>query len=372
MTATRSDTLADLIGGPLSGVDTPAALLDLDLFENNASRLHRYLAEHGRTWRPHVKAHKSPELARRQLEVGAIGITCAKLSEAEVMVASGISEVLIANQLGTPAKWQRAAALQRDAHVIVCVDDPVHLQWAANAALAAGVTIPLFIEVDVGMRRAGVTSDQDAVDLAAATTAMPGIELAGLMGYEGHLPRVWPWAEKVSRCADALGSLISAARAVRAAGYPVDIVSSGGTGTFEATAELPLLTECQAGGGCMMDRFYAEECHVDLAPALTLLTTTISVRPAGRAVVDAGFKALGWLTGFSLPRVLSPAGVEVAALSAEHGMLALDDDALHVGDQVQLIPSYSDAMLFLHDYLIGHRQGLVADIIPLLARGRLT
>jgi len=372
MTAPRSDVFAELIGGPVSRVDTPAALLDLDLFDRNAAHLHRYLAEHGRTWRPHAKAHKSPELARRQMDVGAVGVTCAKLSEAEVMVAGGIRDVLIANQLGTLAKWQRAAALQRDAHVIVCVDDPVHLRWAANAALAADVAIPLFIEVDVGMRRAGVTSDQDAVTLAAAITATPGIELAGLMGYEGHLPAVWPWAEKVSRCADALGRLISAVRAVRAAGYPVDIVSSGGTGTFEATADLPVLTECQAGGGCMMDRFYEEECHVDLAPALTLLTTTISVRPAGRAVVDAGFKALGRLSGFPLPRVLGRPGVTVAALSAEHGTLALGEDALHVGDQVHLVPSYSDGMLFLHDHLIGHRKGLVTDIIALLARGRLT
>ena len=367
---------SDLIGRGLTELDTPTALLDLDVFEQNAAAIQRFLADHGRTWRPHVKAHKSPQLAELQLTHGAIGVTCAKVSEAEVMAEHGITDILIANEPGTPQKWRRVADLQRTARVIACVDDEIHVRWASAAATAAGATVPLFIEVDVGMRRAGVTSPTDAVALAAVIAASPGVQLAGVMGYEGHLPRAWPWADKVAQCTAAMQVLTSSTAAVRAAGHQVEIVSYGGTGTFHATPDVADLTECQAGGGCLMDRFYAEECHVDLPPALTLLATTISLRQPGRAVIDAGFKALGRLEGFPLPRVVGRAGAEIVGLAAEHGVMSIDpaasDEPLRVGSPVLLVPGYSDAMLVLHDQLVAHRQGVVTDVIPLLARGRLT
>jgi D-serine deaminase-like pyridoxal phosphate-dependent protein len=356
----------------VASLDTPAPLLDLDLFERNAWEISQFLTSHGLAWRPHTKAHKSPYLARLQLRLGAVGITCAKLGEAEVMVAGGIPEVLVANHLGTRLKWNRAAALQRDARVIICVDDAEHIRLASAAAVAAGVTIPLLIEVDVGMRRVGVRSAEAALDLAARIDAAPGLHLAGVMGYEGHLLRVWPREEKIAQCAAALAILTGVADALRAAGHDVDIVSSGGTGSFGCTADLPGLTESQAGGGCLMDRFYAEDCHVEYAYALTLLTTTVSVRAEGRVVVDAGFKTLGSPNGFAPPLVLDRPGVEVIGLSAEHGILSAGADPIAVGDQLRMIPAYSDAMLFLHDHLIGHRGDVVTDVIPMPGRGRLT
>jgi D-serine deaminase-like pyridoxal phosphate-dependent protein len=356
-------------GTPISEVETPAALLDLDLFEANASRIHQVLAVHGRQWRPHSKAHKSPVIARRQMEIGAVGITCAKVSEAEVMAAGGIPDILIANELASPEKWYRLALLQRTARVVACVDDEAHVAWAGAAAGACGTTVPLLIEVDVGMNRTGVTSVADALGLASLIEHTPGTELAGVMGYEGHLLNVWPMPEKLARCAESLGALTSTADALRAAGHRVEVVSSGGTGTFEATAGLAGLTESQAGGGCLMDRFYAEQCHVDLAPALTLATTVTSVRARGGAVVDAGFKALGRLAGFELPRVLRRPGVEFVGLSAEHGLLALDGATLQVGDPLAVIPAYSDAMLFLHRQIVGHRAGIVTEVIPMPGRG---
>lgn len=373
-TGARSAPGAELIGRSLAELDTPVALVELDVFEQNAATIRRLLAEQGRTWRPHVKAHKAPQLARLQLAHGAIGVTCAKVSEAEVMSAHGIADILVANEPGTPQKWQRVADLQRAGQVIACVDEETHVRWAGAAGESAGVIVPLFIEVDVGMRRAGVTSPAAAAELAELIATTPGVRLAGMMGYEGHLPRVWPWADKVAQCTAAMLTLIAAVDAVRAAGHRVEIVSSGGTGTFSATAEVAGLTECQAGGGCLMDRFYDEECHVDLPPALTLLATTMSVRQPGRAVVDAGFKALGRLEGFPLPSVLAPAGAQVVGLSAEHGILTTEgaDESPEVGSRVSLVPGYSDAMLVLHDHLIGHRQGVVTDLIPLLARGQLT
>ena len=362
----------DWVGQPVASLDTPAPLLDLDLFERNAGDIGAFLTSHGLGWRPHSKAHKSPFLARLQVRLGAVGVTCAKVGEAEVMVAGGIPEVLVANHLGTALKWSRAAALQRHAKVIVCVDDPEHVRLASAAAVAAGVTIPLLIEVDIGMHRVGVRSTEAALVLAARIDAAPGLHLAGLMGYEGHLLRVWPREAKLEQCAAALAILTDAADAVRAAGHNVEIVSSGGTGSFECTADLPGLTESQAGGGCLMDRFYAEECHVGYAQALTLLATTVSVQAEGGVIVDAGFKSLGSPNGFAPALVLDPPGVEVVGLSAEHGILSAGADQLAVGDQVRMIPAYSDAMLFLHDHLIGHRGEVVTDVIPMLGRGRLT
>lgn len=362
-----------VIGRPVDQVDTPVPLLDLDAFERNATYMSRFLAENGLRWRPHVKAHKSPQLAHLQLECGAAGVTCAKVGEAEVMVAAGIKEVLVANHLGTRPKWDRAAALQRDANVIVCVDDAEHIRLASAAATAAGVTVPLLIEVDMGMHRTGVLSGEAALDLAEHIRAVPGLRLVGVMGYEGHLLTAWPQHEKDARCAEAVATLTRVADRLREAGHTIDVVSSGGTGTFESTAHLPGLTESQAGGGCLMDRFYAEECHIKLEHALILVATISSVH-AGRAIMDAGAKALANAAGLPLPKVLDHPGVQVQALSAEHGILSVDADAvpLHVGDQIRLIPGYSDFMLVLHDHLIGHRGGVVAAVIALSARGRLT
>ena len=294
-----------LVGQPVDSADTPVPLLDLDAFERNAQTISSFLAGHGVAWRPHVKAHKSPQLAQLQLKHGAIGVTCAKISEAEVMAADGIGHVLVANHLATPLKWQRAAELQSGAEVIVCVDSMDHVRLASAAAARAGTRIPLLIEVDIGMARTGVRGSGDALALATAIASAPGLRLAGVMGYEGHLLKVWPAAEKHDRCAAALGILTGMAADLRAAGHEIEIVSSGGTGSFQTTAELPGLTEIQAGGGCLMDRFYAEDCHVELEPALTLLTTVVSTQAAGRAIVDAGFKACGSLAASRSRRPLA-------------------------------------------------------------------
>lgn len=372
MTHTSQSDLGSLVGTPVDELDTPVVLVDLDIFERNATRIHRELTEHGLTWRPHTKAHKSPVLARLQLGIGAIGVTCAKLGEAEVMVDGGVPDVLVANLLGAPSKWRRAAEIQHRARVTICVDDAQHVRWASEAAVAAGTVIPVLIEVDVGMHRVGVRSSAEAVELADLIAGTPGVELAGLMGYEGHLPAVWPAADKVTACERALAGLIDAVDAVKAAGHPVGIVSSGGTGTFQSAFGVTGLTESQAGGGCLMDRFYAETCHVDLEFALTLVASTVSVREPGVAIVDAGFKSLGSLAGMLPALVLDRPGVEMPRISAEHGILSTGDVALRVGDRIRMVPPYSDAMLFLHDQVIGHRGGLVTEVIPLAGRGRLT
>lgn len=372
--STTRDMVDSLMGRPVDQVDTPVPLLDLDAFQRNATSISRVLTENGLGWRPHSKAHKSPRLAHLQMRCGAVGVTCAKVGEAEVMVAGGIREVLVATPIGLRRKWDRVAALQHDANVIVCVDDAAQIRLASAAATASRVTIPLLIEVDIGMRRTGVLSGKAAVELAECISEASGLRLVGVMGYEGHLLTVWPQHDKDARCAEAIAILIDAADQLRLAGHTIDIVSSGGTGSFESSVHIQGLTESQAGGGCLMDRFYAEECHVELEHALTLIATIVSVQADGRVVMDAGTKALANASGMPLPRVLNQPGVQVLALSAEHGILSLATSAqpLQVGDQIRLVPGYSDMMLVLHDHLIGHRGGLVTADIAMSARGCLT
>ncbi|MFP5330746.1 MAG: alanine racemase, partial [Acidimicrobiia bacterium] len=174
------------LGLPIEAVPTPSLLLDLDAFDRNVRKIAHYLDERGVAWRPHVKGHKSPILANRMVEAGAIGVTCAKVSEAEVMVASGIDEILIANQPATSEAWERVARLQGAASVAVAIDHAAHVRLAREAASGFGVTIPLVIEVEIGMNRAGVRSTAQGVDLAREIVD-GGQVLAGVMGDEGHL-----------------------------------------------------------------------------------------------------------------------------------------------------------------------------------------
>jgi len=300
-------------------------------------------------------------------------VTCAKVGEAEVMVAGGIASVLVANHLATPEKWQRVAALQASGEVIVCVDDPAHVALGSAAGRAAGVDVPVVIEVDLGMDRVGTRSAAESVALAGLIADSDGMSLRGVMGYEGHVLTAWPQDVKRARATEAAELLVHHAESVQLAGHEVGIVSSGGSGSYRETAHVAGLTESQAGGGCLMCRFYAEACHVDLAPALSLVASVVSVRPPGLAIIDAGFKALGNVAGMGLPLVVGRSGVECVSLSAEHGRLALSDDAtaLRVGDRVHLIPAYSDAMLVNHDFMLGHRGETVSEVVAMPGRGQL-
>lgn len=365
---------AAMLGLHRSAIDTPALLLDLDRFERNATHLATLLRELGLGWRPHSKAHKSPQIARRQLEIGAIGVTCAKVGEAEVMVDYGIPSVLIANEQGAPSKFARIAALNERAEVITCADAPAHVDMASAAGRAAGVEIPMLVEMNVGQDRAGVREPGVALDLARRIDRTPGVRLAGLMGWEGHLPTAWPAEERERACREAMAPLIEARHRIEADGMQVGIVSGGGSGTHAATGLVAGMTEVQAGAACLMDRFYGEQCHLagEFELALTIVTTVTSRPVPDRAIVDAGFKTMSGDLGFPVPVDLP--GAALTELSAEHGHVALEPEArgLAIGDRVAWIPGYSDSTTFLHNQFVGLRGDTVTAVLPLLGRGRLT
>lgn len=377
MTATseRSGGAAvDRRGVSLTEVDTPALRLDIGRFERNVGRLSASLRRAGVAWRPHSKAHKSPELAKSQIAAGAIGVTCAKVSEAEVMVDHGIGSVLIANELPLRAKLDRVARLERRAEVIVCADAPTHVEIASAAAQALGVQIPVMVDVDVGLGRTGVRSAEAARTLAWLIERAQGLRFAGLMGYEGQL--AGPLETRQAMARERMGRLIDSARYIERDGLTVPILTAGSSGSFLTTAHIKGITEIQAGGACLMDLFYAEECHLadeGYEYALTVVASVTSRPAPDQVIVDAGFKTMS-NRGAVFPRAIGQPGLEVVSLSAEHGTARATGDAqrLRIGDRVEFVPAYSDTTTFLHDHFIGTRGTTVDHIIPLLARGRLT
>ncbi len=364
-------------GTPIEALDTPVLLLDLDIFERNARRMMDVMRAHGVGWRPHSKAIKSPELIKLQMAIGAHGATCAKVSEAEVLVAGGVPSVLIAYELAQPLKWERVAALQEHAEVIACVDSPTHVAMAGAAGVQAGVDVPVLIELDIGMDRCGIQPLGPAVDLAQRVADTKGVRLAGVMGYEGHLLTAWPAGDKDAAIRASVGQLVETAEQIRATGIPVEIVSSGGSGSHMVTGTMAGVTELQAGGACLMDRFYAEDCHMaelGFEFAVTILAS-VAGRPTHapqRAILDAGFKTMS--DGMHKPLPIDLPDTELVYLSAEHMNLRVGPGApdLRIGDRVRFIPDYTDTTTFRHDAFVAIRNGVVESVIPIAARGRLT
>jgi D-serine deaminase-like pyridoxal phosphate-dependent protein len=365
------ESQAHLLGHPVDDLDTPALLVDLDRLEQNIASMKRAIVdEAGIKWRPHTKAIKTPALAHKLLLAGAHGITCAKLGEAEVMASAGIRNILIANQVVGGSKLARLAGLCRYADPIVAVDCESHVKALDSAALSAGVRIGVVIEVNIAMNRAGVEPGEPVVALARQVAACPALHFAGLMAWEGGgIAEIRDPGAKRKRIAEAVGHLTSSADRCRSAGLPVEIVSCGGTGTYWITANLPGVTEIQAGGGIFCDMHYRNDYGVQHEYALSILTTVVSRPTPTRAICDAGWKTMAQQPALPAPRNVGD--VTSVKLSAEHSTVELSTPrtAPKVGDRVEFVAGYSDATVFLHDHLYGVRGGRIELIWPILGRG---
>ena len=356
-------------------IDTPALCVDLDQLEANIRYMAGTCRERAVAWRPHSKCHKSPQIAQKLIAAGAIGVTCAKLGEAEVMASGGVTDLLIANMLAGPHKVRRLVALTKIADPIVCIDHVDQATAMAAGLEEAGQTVRAIVDVDLGMKRTGVPAGRPALELARSLDQLPGMQLCGIMGYEGHLLQVADPKDKAEQIAAALDQLGETRDLLIEDGLNCDIVSCGGTGSFTYATQHPAVTEVQAGGGIFMDDFYRDNCQVtEMQPALTLVATIVSRPAVERAIMDAGRKSLN--QELAKPRVISHAGIELSSLSAEHGALKLlqeanGDQQLRIGDRVELMPGYSDWTCVLHDHLLGFRDGRLEVVWPLEARGRL-
>lgn len=349
-------------------LETPFLAVDLDRLEANIVRMREAILGRGVRWRPHVKAIRSPAIARRLLEAGATGITCATIGEAEAMAGGGIGDILIANQVVPRGAIERLATLNATASVAASVDDAANAAELAEAATSTGVTIPVVIEVDIGIGRAGVVPGRPVVELARALSARPGLRLQGVMGWEGHATAIPDHAAKQTAVADAVRQLVDSAAAARAVGIPMPVVSCGGTGTYWMTAACPGVTEIQAGGGIFCDIRYRTEFGVRHDYALTVTATVTSRPTARRIVVDAGWKSMAAYP--TLPQPLEVGPVERLRLSAEHTAIDLAEPATRpaTGDHLSFVVGYSDSTVFLHDAVYAIRGNTVEAVWPLPPR----
>ncbi len=359
------------IGLAVNELDTPALLIDLDLMQHNIDRMAGHLRDRRVAWRPHAKAFKCPAIAHLLRRAGAIGVTVAKVSEAEVMVDGGIDDILIAHLVVGPSKVARLAALQHRADVKVTVDHLDHVGPLGRAACAAGVTIGVLVDIDVGLARTGVATAGAALELARHVSTTSGLRFDGLMGYEGHTLIIADPAEKRAAIAAAMAKLLQARDAVEAAGLKCRIISAGGSGSYQYTADIPGITELQAGGGIFACQYYTKVCQLTgHSPAITVLATVVSRPSPQRAILDIGQKSI---SQHQTPPILRDyPDCQVVRLSAEHAIIAVDPgNSLPIGEKVHVIPGYSDFTFVLHDRVLGVRQGHVAAAWDLLGRGRL-
>jgi D-serine deaminase-like pyridoxal phosphate-dependent protein len=295
-------------------IDTPAVLVDLDIAEANIDRFQAHCEQHGIRLRPHIKTHKLPRLARRQIAAGAIGITCQKISEAEAMLAEGgVSDVLLTYNVLGAAKLARLRALATRVRLTVVCDNEVVAEGLSDAFGSGRMALDVLVECDTGAGRCGVTSPEAAARLAQRLNDLPGLRFAGLMTYPpaGREAAVQDWlARAVAACA--------------ARGLRVDTVSTGGTPGMWQAQKVPCATEYRAGTYIYNDRSLVvrgtcgwKDC------ALTVLATVVSVPASDRAIIDAGSKVLTsdllGLSGYG--HVLERPDIAIESLSEEHGTL---------------------------------------------------
>ncbi len=339
----------------LNGVDTPALLLNFDGLRHNLRVMSEFFAKKEAKLRPHFKTHKCCRIAKMQMAAGAAGMTCAKVGEAEVLVAAGVRDILIANQVVGPLKTERLMKLlDRDREVKVAVDGEPNIRELSRATTARDIELGVLVEVDIGMGRCGVAVGEELVSLCKFVDESPNLVFRGLMGYEGHAVFIADPAERKAQAQKALAELVRAKEMVEAAGLEVEIVSAGGTGTYDVAGVTAGITEVQAGSYAVMDGKYVS-LRPEFVPALSVLSTIVSVPRKGVAVADAGLKSC--TTEFGLPQVLVPVGAKVARMAEEHAILDVPPEVeVRVGQRIALLPMHCCTTINLHnEYVVVER-----------------
>lgn len=347
----------------ISGIPTPALILDIHNFKANAEKMRQLLDGTQLQLRPHYKSHKCASIAKWQIEQGAIGMTCAKLSEAEDLCDAGIENILIANQVVAPAKVQRLAALAGNCRLTVCVDNKSNIAALSRAAVACGTTIHCLVEYDIGMERCGVTTKEEVADLAMQLLWAPNLSFDGIQAYAGHLSHTEDLAQRKERTAANYEKLHQLLAYLKDKDIAVRTVSGGSTGTAQIKAAEGLYTELQAGSYLFMDSTY-RELKLPFENSLFLLTTVVSQRN-GLTVVDAGVKTCGVDQGMP---ALTEGTVRQIVASEEHFQLHGYSETTSVGDHLLLIPGHCCSTVNLHDKIYVVDGDKVIDRIPITAR----
>lgn len=363
------------IGMQLEEVETPSLLLDLEAFERNLERMAQAVGGTGVQLRPHSKSHKCPVIARRQIDFGAVGVCCQKVSEAEAMVIGGVRDVYVCNEIVDPSKIQRLAALARQARVSVAVDHSDNVKALNQGALQFGVKLAVLVEVNVGNERCGVEPGEQVVNLARQISELEGLRFTGLQAYNGkaqHLPTyedrrkaIESTIEKVRLCKGLLEK----------AGFACEQITGSGTGTYRFEFGSGIFTELQAGSYIFMDADYGRiqgkdgKPYRDFEHSLFIYTQIMSFPKSDHAVLDAGLKA--FTTERGMPWVYGVPGVECQRISDEHTVLKIKNSGqtFKLGDKLKLVPPHCDPAVNLHDWYVGFRNNRVEALWPIAARG---
>ena len=394
-------------GMPEDEIETPALVLDLDVFEGNLDRMARLLEPTGTRLRAHAKTHKSPVIAHLQIARGAVGQCVQKVGEAEILAWGGVPDILVSNEVvgsarsvglfeglkpflddaqasGLPAdkvlylctgsQGEPRAALSRIARMAICADDPKQVADLAAAAQVASTRLTVLVEIDVGAGRCGVNPGHDAVDLAQSIAASPHLRFGGLQAYHGSAQHLRRPEQREAAIAGASEACRRTVEQLRQQGLDCPIVGGGGTGTFALEAASGIYNEIQAGSYIFMDADYGRNFDAPgAAPAfghaLFVLTTVMSAPRPGIAVVDAGLKALAFDSG--LPLVWQRPDWRYVGASDEHGKIEVPPEAAaaKLGEKLRLVPGHCDPTVDRHEWYVGVRRGRVECVWPVAARG---
>lgn len=361
------------LGIPLDEVDTPALILDLDALERNIARMAESVKESGVRLRPHAKSHKCAQISRLQIAAGSIGICCQKVSEAEALVAGGVADVLVTNEIVGKQKIARLARLTREAKVAVLADDAGNVGDLDSAARAEGVRLDVLVELNVGADRCGVEPGVQALALARSISACRNLRFSGLHAYHGSAQHLRGAEERRAAIVAAAEKARLTRLLIEKAGIACETITGAGTGTFLLESASRVFNEIQPGSYVFMDADYNRNRWEDDWPrfeqSLFVLATVMSAPTADRAVVDAGLKASGVDSG--LPQVRERPGLEYVKASDEHGVLriAAGAKAPKLGEKLLLIPGHCDPTVNLYDGFVCVRKGKVEALWPVTARG---
>lgn len=349
----------------LPSLDTPVATVDLDAVERNIARMQGYCDQHGLAFRPHIKTHKLPAVAHMQLRAGAVGISCQKLGEAEVMETAGMRDILLTFPLVGAQKAERLTALAGEAAIAVVGDSETVVRGLSATLAPAGAEVGFLVEVDTGFARTGVQTPGEAAELAVLADSLPGLRFDGLMTYP-TLPGTGP-------------KLRAAIEAIRALGLEVRVVSGGGTPTFFTNHEVPEITEVRAGTYVYGDRSCIANGSVSLEDCALRIRTTVVSRPTPeRGILDAGSKTLTSdpaeeTAGGGHGLLVEYPEARIYALSEEHGHVDFGacTGRPEVGEVVTVIPNHACGCANMHDAVVVHRGGRIVGTWPVAARGKL-
>jgi D-serine deaminase-like pyridoxal phosphate-dependent protein len=360
------------VGDDISVVDTPSLILELDAFEENLRTMQVLAERHGVALRPHAKAHRCPEIALRQVALGAQGICCQKLTEAAVFANAGLRDIHISNEVVGPAKLALLGQLAAQARVSVCVDNAAALEALSAAMVKHAVTVGVLVDVDVGQKRCGVQNPDQAVALARLALGLPNIQFAGLQAYHGGLQHKRSLEQRQKSCERVYRLVRTYLQAFEGAGIACRTITGGGTGTAAFDVASGVFTEIQAGTYAFMDGDYAS---IDWGQALSfrhslfVLGTVMSTPTADRAVLDFGLKSTTAESG--LPVLMEPQGWRCTGVSDEHTVLRADEGAkpIKLGARLRVAPGHCDPTFNLHDSVVVVRGQSVEAIWPISARG---